>query len=289
MDYCNNSALLGLAVGAVGAYFLSRSSGSGSSAPTRPKKVTVGYWSIRGLGAPLRMMCMYSGVPTDVVLYDLKEEVKDGKSSWDASPWFGKKPELKEQNPLMNLPYVSVDGGRLIAQTNACFSYLGRALGLFGATPEEAVDCEQLLCEAMDLRNKMVGWCYGRDSSDAAGLIKSVEGICDKLELWLTRNSSDTFFVGNSATAPDFHIWELLDQYELVSKVRNAPSLIASRPALAGFHKKFAALSANQRYVTSKLHTGLPCNNKMAQFGSALEGAAWTTGMEYNFDFGGTY
>ena len=30
------------------------------SAPTG--KIVVGYWSIRGLGAPLRMMCEYAGV-----------------------------------------------------------------------------------------------------------------------------------------------------------------------------------------------------------------------------------
>jgi hypothetical protein len=26
-------------------------------------QVVIGYWSIRGLAAPLRMMCEYSGVP----------------------------------------------------------------------------------------------------------------------------------------------------------------------------------------------------------------------------------
>lgn len=33
--------------------------------------ITVGYWSIRGLGAPLRMMVMYSGEELQAECYDL--------------------------------------------------------------------------------------------------------------------------------------------------------------------------------------------------------------------------
>ncbi len=54
--------------------------------------------------------------------------------------------ELKEKNPLVNLPYV-VDGEVVVSQTNACLAYLGRRLNLWGATPLEEAECEQLLCE----------------------------------------------------------------------------------------------------------------------------------------------
>jgi len=116
--------------------------------------ITIGYWSIRGLGAPLRMMVSYSGQPYSVQMYDCVRK-DDG---WDLSSWFSKKPALKEKNPLMNLPYIcdskgSETGGELyISQTNACFLYLGRKLGMLGSTPQEMSMCEQLLCEVMDVQ-----------------------------------------------------------------------------------------------------------------------------------------
>ena len=101
--------------------------------------VTVGYWTIRGLGAPLRMMVMYAGAPLDAVNYDLRVS-SDGK--FDASDWFSEKKKLKEQNPLINLPYVIYDG-HIISQSNACLTFLGRKLGLWGRDDGEIVQCEQ--------------------------------------------------------------------------------------------------------------------------------------------------
>ena len=72
-----------------------------------------------------------------------------------ASTWLSvKKPALKAKNPLINLPYV-VDGEVVVSQSNACLSYLGRKLGLWGGNEAEVSLCEQLLCEIMDLRNKV--------------------------------------------------------------------------------------------------------------------------------------
>jgi glutathione S-transferase len=105
--------------------------------------VTVGYWSIRGLGAPLRMMAMYAGCPLNAVNYDCR--IKEG-GGYDGSDWFNDKPELKAKNPFINLPYIQ-DGDVLVTQTNACLSYMGRKLGLWGNNPTEETECEQLLCE----------------------------------------------------------------------------------------------------------------------------------------------
>ena len=93
---------------------------------------------------------------------------------FDRDVWFNAKPPLKAGNPLMNLPYI-IDGDVVVAQTNACFSYLGRKLGLWGSTEAEVVDCEQLLCELMDLRNQMVGFAYSPAGPEAAAaLLKRV-------------------------------------------------------------------------------------------------------------------
>jgi glutathione S-transferase len=121
-------------------------------------EITLGYWSIRGLGAPLRMMIMAAdSITLNAVNYDLtlKPESTVSELKFDASDWFEKKPALKGINPLMNLPYL-IDGDTVVAQTNACFTYLGRRLNMLGSNEKELCQCEQLLCEIMDLRNKMV-------------------------------------------------------------------------------------------------------------------------------------
>lgn len=105
--------------------------------------ITVAYWTIRGLGAPLRMMVMYANCPLNAVNYDCA--IKEG-GGFDASSWFSVKPEFKAKNPFINLPYVQ-DGEVLVTQSNACLSYLARKLGLWGNNPAEEIECEQLLCE----------------------------------------------------------------------------------------------------------------------------------------------
>ena len=109
----------------------------------------IGYWSIRGLGAPCRMMTMYAGVKAKFDVYDVKPKVGGG---WDASSWFGPKKELKKINPLMNLPYV-IDNDVIVNQTNAVMTYLGRKLNLWGTTSSECVACEQLLVRCLSV------WC----------------------------------------------------------------------------------------------------------------------------------
>jgi glutathione S-transferase len=216
------------------------------------------------------MMVMYSGTPLMNKAYDAKP---NGSGGWDTSDWFSVKPELKAKNPFMNLPYV-IDGENIVSQTNACFTHLGRKLGMMGKDEAELCACEQLLCELMDLRNKIVGYAYspkGTDSAESAAFLESVKGILEKLELFLNMNiarrNPPSFFVGNGATAPDFHAWELFDQLDLYAARHSIPSPVASFPSLTAFHREFAALPNNSRYFASKL-SKLPMNNLMASIGS---------------------
>jgi len=247
-------------------------------------KITVGYWGIRGLAAPLRMMVMYRNVPLQAECYDVKETpTKDG---FDRSSWLSVKEGLRAKNPLINLPYV-IDGDLVISQSNACFMYLGRKLNLLGSNEVEHCYCEQLLCEVMDLRNNVVRFAYGR-SMEAAPWLESIAtkgSSLDKLNTWLERkysswtDNTNLFFVGNDATAPDFHIWEMCDQLRLTATFSKCPDPLAAYPALSQFHKAFAALPGNQRYMQSKL-AQLPCNNLMAGFGATPGGAPWVWGSE---------
>lgn len=73
-----------------------------------------------------RMMVMYAGNPLVAMNYCCKSKADGG---YDLSSWYSVKPELRELNPLINLPYVK-DGDKLITQTNACLQYLGRKLNM---------------------------------------------------------------------------------------------------------------------------------------------------------------
>lgn len=239
-------------------------------------EVVVGYWGIRGLGAPLRMMAMYAGVPLRCENYDLQES----SEGWDASCWFEKKPQLKEHAPLINLPYVIVNGV-IVSQSNACLMFLGRKLGMMGKSDSEYVECEQLLCEIMDLRNTVTSFAYGKASQKPEDFLKSIQGKntpLAKLEQWKsTKSTSTAFFIGESACAADFHIWEILDQINRCSLFFTQAELLAAYPSLQSFHDAFAKLPQNAKYFSSAL-AQLPQNNLMAIYGATPSGAVFTAG-----------
>ena len=82
--------------------------------------ITVGYWSIKGLAAPLRMMVMYKGEQLNNIQYDIKP--KASGSGWDNTEWSTAKPDLRKLDPFINLPYIQ-DGEKIISQSNACMLY----------------------------------------------------------------------------------------------------------------------------------------------------------------------
>ena len=257
--------------------------------------VTIGYWSIRGLGAPLRMMAMYAGAKLIAENYDLK--CKEG-GGFDMSPWKDAKPALRAKNPLMNLPYV-IDGDVVVTQTNACFAYLGRKLGLFGSNELEASQCEQLLSEIYDLRGAMVGFAYGSCASDeeakgkAEALFEKVtsaySGSLPKLEEWFvlqkSNGASGNFLVGEKASAPDFHLYEMLYQYDFMAKHYGIFNRLDNYPNLKKFLTSFGNLPQNSKYLSSKL-AALPFNNKAATFGAHPSGGKWKDEYSSTYEFG---
>lgn len=133
---------------------------------------------------------------------------------------------------------------------------------------------EQLLCEVYDLRDKVVGYAYsakGTDSVATVAFLESTKSHLEKLELWLNANkakgNAGPYFVGASATAPDFHAWEMFDQLGNYASVHSVADPVASYPSLVAFRRDFAALPANARYFASKL-SQMPMNNIMASSGS---------------------
>jgi glutathione S-transferase len=222
----------------------------------------VGYWLIRGLGAPLRMMCAYAGADYDAKTY----EVTGSDGNWDRSAWItDAKPGLKAKNAMMNLPYV-IDGDVVITQSNACMDYLGEKFGLMGSGAANSAQVRQCMNQAMDLRNAAVGCFYS--GSDAAAHVENAKGHYTKFNDWLSEQGTD-YCAGMSPSAADFHLWEMLDQHEQFCVKSSLPPLLhgsKTYPELNRFYQRFRALPALQGYFDGNQYK-MPINNKMAAFG----------------------
>eukprot|EP00929_Paragymnodinium_shiwhaense_P098544 TRINITY_DN60012_c0_g1_i1.p1 TRINITY_DN60012_c0_g1~~TRINITY_DN60012_c0_g1_i1.p1 ORF type:complete len:242 (-),score=54.78 TRINITY_DN60012_c0_g1_i1:899-1624(-) len=219
----------------------------------------LGYWQIRGLGAPCRMMCAYAGL-----------DVKEKRYGWgDAGVWFGTdKPQISAGNPLANLPYFK-DGDRCVTQSNAVLKYIARKAGVAGSTESEITDIDMLLCDSYDLRDVFVNNIAYRykgvtrtvteyEKVKPTYLTEKAKPYFDKYDAWLKVRGAD-FFAGASPTVADFHIWELIDQHEIFAKDIGQPSLLESMPLLKAFYARFRALDKLTGYFASDAYT-LPCN-----------------------------
>lgn len=231
--------------------------------------IQVAYWKIRGLGAPCRMISEYAGLEYEATCYEIHKQ-EDG--SYDKNAWFGVKPDLKAKNAFMNLPYV-VDGDVVVSQTIACLQYLGKKGGLYGSTPEQAIKVDQVLCEAQDLRNGSVRVFYTPDNMEQrVKYLGDVEGSYEKFETWLTQQGT-LYTAADTPTAGDFHLWEMLDQLEMMAADSKVPGPLEKFPKLKKLHQSLRADPKLAKYFASDLYK-LPPNNKFAGWGGG-EPADW--------------
>jgi glutathione S-transferase len=245
------------------------------------------YWSIRGLGAPLRMMLTAAQVNHWIILYDATEKAEH---EWDKNSYLNDKAWLlDEYNPLINLPFlVDCSNDRVIVQSGAIFCYLGRELNMLGTNSLEQSVCEELLCEIMDIRNHMVRFAYrqgtGNDKDEAELVVKIISNSYAKLEAYLRRKNEQIdnddftqgsgkpicYLVGDHYSAPDFHLFEMLDQFDgLVEYYELDPVLLGRShfPLLAGYKIAFESLPEISVYRKSAM-SKVPFNSPYARFGS---------------------
>lgn len=240
--------------------------------PAPVSKLTTGYWDFRGLGAPMRMMCVYAKADWQDIKYSAKQKAK---GSWMAREWEQEqRPKLREQNPLVQLPYViNQTTGEVVSQSSAVYLYLGRVLGLAGSTREEEVANEQVMAYLygmwMEVRDLVYPSFNNRtEESFKASLdnhfIGAMAGHYSKLEAWL-RQKQTSFFAGSKPCAADFHVWEMLDQQEAMAREYDFPSPVEDYPLLRVFFARFRELPELRPYFEGG-DAQLPINNKMAYF-----------------------
>ena len=166
------------------------------------EKITLGYWSTKGLGSASRQMIIYAGAPLIAKIYRLIPKLENNSLTYDGSEWHEKdKIILKKKNSLINLPYLQFNEAgkeKIIAQSITCLTYLGKKFNMFGENSKEELDCNQFLQETVDLRNIVTRFAYTHfenendELNEASTVFNQVfehsnAGKLQKFEHWLSK------------------------------------------------------------------------------------------------------
>ena len=264
------------------------------------EKITLGYWSTKGLGSASRQMIIYAGAPLIAKIYRLIPKLENNSLTYDGSEWHEKdKIILKKKNSLINLPYLQFNEGgkeKIIAQSITCLTYLGKKFNMFGENSKEELDCNQFLQETVDLRNIVTRFAYTHfenendELNEASTVFNQVfehsnAGKLQKFEHWLSKkNNSETklFLIGNNISSPDFNLFDTLELYvEFLKYYKFVKNINSDNffeqlgfPLVSKFFLNFKTLPKMQKYFNSILYK-FPYTNKSAKFGSGKNGITW--------------
>ena len=269
------------------------------------EKITLGYWSTKGLGSASRQMIIYAGVPLIAKIYKVLPKEENNQIIYEGSSWHDNdKIDLKKKNSLINLPYLKYlkdDKEFIISHSNTCLTFLGKEFGMFGETQEEELECEQLLQETVDLRSIVTRFAYTHFNSKDEELLAAKEvyntafensnsGKLQKFEHWLSskeKSKTKLFLVGNKISSPDFNLFDTLDlycefllYYNFVENAdKNNVFALLKFPLISDFFNNFKQLPKMQKYFESELYK-LPFTNKGAKFGSGKSGITWNPSID---------
>jgi glutathione S-transferase len=221
---------------------------------TSKMPAVLGYWDIRGLAQPIRLLLNYVGEDFEDKRYSCGPAPDFNKDCWFKADKF----ELGLDFP--NLPYY-IDGDIKLTQTHAIMRYIANKFNIAGSTTEERVRIDLMLEESMDVRNQMVRLSYNPNFTELRdSTVANVRGKLENFEKFLGERP---FFAGDQVTLADFHMYEMLDQYTILE-----PTMLKDTPKLKAFKDRFEALPPIKKYMESDNFLKAPLNNKMASFGN---------------------
>ncbi|BFZ08772.1 hypothetical protein BsWGS_11812 [Bradybaena similaris] len=215
-----------------------------------PAKIKLGYWKIRGLANPIRLLLKYLGQDFENVMY----EQGDGPD-YSAEAWLKEKYTLGLDFP--NLPYL-IDGDIKLTQSNAILWHLGSKFNCLGEDEKVRAYNQMMMEQAMDFRNGLARTLYNKDYSKLIDeYFKNVHTFLKSFDAYL---GGKTWFAGGkNPTTCDFPMYELLDQHRLMR-----PEILTEYKNLQAFLKRFEELPKIKAYMQSDEFMKRPCNNKSA-------------------------
>ncbi|XP_065505327.1 glutathione S-transferase 2-like [Caloenas nicobarica] len=218
--------------------------------------VTLGYWDIRGLAQPIRLLLEYTGTP-----YEERQYRPGPAPDFDWSDWIKEKEKLGLDFP--NLPYL-IDGNTKLTQSSAILRYIARKHNMCGETEEERQHVDLLENELMDLRMSFARLCYSPDFEKLKpGYLEQLPAKLQKLSQFL---GSRQWFVGDKITLVDFAAYDVLDQHRMF--VPDCPELQGN---LGRFLQRFEALEKVSAYMRSGRFMKTPVFWRTAYWGNTKE------------------
>ncbi len=226
-------------------------------------KPQLGYWNIRGLGAPIRMLLHYCDVTFDDVRYE-----QGDAPTFSLSAWLDRKHTLDLELP--NLPYFIDEHGGFV-QTIAIMHHIAAVYAPHGqgGLGHDEPRAHMMAQAAMDLRNAFVRCSYGSRTAEDVALVVA-QSIAPQLATWNELMASGRpYCTGDKLTFADFFLAEHIDQIRLV-----LPEIVRDHKALHAYVDRFFSLERNRAFVNSSLYSKWPVNNKSAFIGAATNSDA---------------
>jgi len=214
-------------------------------------RAQLGYWKIRGLGAPIRMLLHWCDVSFEDIQYE-----QGGPPDFSVASWLDKKFTLGL--PFPNLPYYIDERGRL-TQSLVIMRYIA---GRHGDLGHDNPMTEMLAHTAMDLRNAFAACSYqSRSAADVEHFVTM--RIKPQLKSWeLHMTDGRPFCTGERLTYADFFLAEHIEQIRLV-----LPQALEGCTALLAYAERFFALDKIRAFMNTPHYMYRPVNNKSAFIG----------------------
>jgi len=245
-------------------------------------KPKLGYWNIRGLARPIRLLLAHSQVDFDDVRYN------EGKGpEFSRAEWTDVKDKL--DLPFPNLPYY-IDEEIKLSQSNAILMYIAEKHGLHdGFTANELGTTVMLLEQIMELRNAAVRIFYKTyDGPQGQNVLQHRASAEKRLKQFMKFLGENVWLLGDKLCAADFHLAELLDQHIMLY-----PDLCKEDlQPLQAYRDRFFALPQILNWIRK---TGaVDCNNRHAKwrgksFNHMRRGRYYNRNFNAYGNYGGMY
>nr|AAD23997.1 glutathione S-transferase [Fasciola gigantica]ACH88355.1 glutathione S-transferase [Fasciola gigantica] len=207
----------------------------------------LGYWKIRGLQQPVRLLLEYLDEEYEEHLYGRDDREK----------WLGDKFNMGLDLP--NLPYY-IDDKCKLTQSVAIMRYIADKHGMLGSTPEERARVSMIEGAAMDLRMGFVRVCYNPNFEEVKG--DYLKELPKTLKMWSDFLGDRQYLTGSSVSHVDFMVYEALDCIRYL-----APQCLNDFPKLKEFKSRIEDLPKIKAYMESEKFIKWPLNSWTASFG----------------------
>jgi len=211
---------------------------------------TLGYWNIRGLAQPIRLLLAYSGTE-----YEDKRYVLGAAPEFDRTEWLNDKQTLGLDFP--NLPYY-LDGDLKLTQSVAILRHVARKTKLSGQTDAEKLRVDLVEQQLVDINTGVVTICY--DPNFETLKVDYLKNLPQSLELLSKFLGDRPFLAGESVTYVDFLAYEILDKLNAL-----APEIVSKVDNLKKYIERVESLPQIANYLKNNPKT--PFNGPMAKWG----------------------